>query len=132
MTSKQIGIAVVECDGKYLVGIRGPDVPLAGFAEFPGGKCQPDEAIFDCVIRECLEETGLIVTPHELLQRIEFEYPHGEVDLHFVICHPTKRSDVRADHEGFTWVDAGQLGSMKFPDANRDVVDLLVNQPRRS
>lgn len=127
MTPKRIGIAVVECDGKYLVGIRGPDVPLAGFAEFPGGKSQPDETIFECVIRECLEEAKLLVLPSRLLRRIEFEYPHGTVDLHFVVCHPANKGDVRDDHSGFHWVSADQLGSLNFPEANREVIELLVN-----
>ena len=53
MTSlKQVGIAVVEHAGRYLVGVRGPDVPLAGFAEFPGGKFLINESPFDCAIRE--------------------------------------------------------------------------------
>ena len=50
---KRIGIAVVEHAGRYLVGIRGPDVPLAGYAEFPGGKCLPNESPEDCAVREC-------------------------------------------------------------------------------
>jgi mutator protein MutT len=127
MTPKRIGIAVVECDGKYLVGIRGPDIPLAGFAEFPGGKSQIDETIFECVIRECLEETKLLVLPIRLLRRVEFEYPHGQVDLHFVICHPANKTDVRDDHEGFRWISVDELRTMKFPDANKDVVNLLVS-----
>ena len=56
---KHIGIAVVEQAGHFLIGTRGPDVPLAGFAEFPGGKCYEEEAAEDCAVRECLEETGL-------------------------------------------------------------------------
>ena len=50
---KRIGIAVVEHEGRYLVGTRGPDGPLAGYAEFPGGKCLPDELPEMCAIREC-------------------------------------------------------------------------------
>lgn len=127
MTPKRIGIAVVECDGKYLVGIRGPDIPLAGFAEFPGGKSQIDETIFECVIRECLEETKLLVLPTRLLRRVEFEYPHGRVDLHFVLCHPANKADVRDDHERFRWISVDELRTMNFPDANKEVVDLLVS-----
>ena len=41
-TLKQIWIAIVEFDGLYLVGTRQAGQALAGFAEFPGGKCEPD------------------------------------------------------------------------------------------
>ena len=35
----RVGIAVVEHANQYLVGVRGPIGPLAGYDEFPGGKC---------------------------------------------------------------------------------------------
>ena len=85
---KRIGIAVIEHDGRYLIGIRGPDGPLPGYAEFPGGKCHPDESAEECAVRETLEETGLIIIIERLLLRREFSYPHATVDLHFFLCHP--------------------------------------------
>jgi 8-oxo-dGTP diphosphatase len=125
MKPKQIGIAVVEHAGRYLVGVRGPDVPLAGFAEFPGGKCLTNESPFDCAVRECLEETGLVVIPERLLQHKEFEYPHGWVSLHFVLCHPVNHNDVQDQHQQFRWENAQDLKGLKFPEANLDVIDLL-------
>ena len=122
---KKIGIAIVKSRGRYLVGIRGPDVPLAGYAEFPGGKCQPDESPLDCAVRECLEETGLTVIPEKLLQRIEFEYPHGKVDLHFVLCQPAGTAEIRDQHGGFFWRTYDQLTKMIFPEANAGVIELL-------
>ena len=57
----RIGIAVVESNGKFLIGVRSPDGPLPGFHEFPGGKLHPGETPEACAVRECLEETGLDV-----------------------------------------------------------------------
>lgn len=123
---KRIGIAIVEQGGRYLVGVRGPNIPLAGYSEFPGGKCAAGESAIDCALRECLEETGLIVEPDRLLQQLEFEYPHGRVDLHFVICHPARQADVRETHNGFRWVSIDELRTLRFPEANATVVDLLT------
>lgn len=123
---KRIGIAVVEHAGRFLIGIRGPNIPLAGLAEFPGGKCLPSESAADCAIRECLEESGLAVVSFRLLQRLEFEYPHGRVDLHFVLCQPIRSDDVRDRHQGFRWVTFEELKTLKFPDANRGVIQLLA------
>jgi 8-oxo-dGTP diphosphatase len=125
MNTKQIGIAVVEHARRYLVGVRGPDVALAGFAEFPGGKCLIGESPFACAVRECLEETGLIVIPERLLQHKEFEYPHGPVSLHFVLCHPVNQSDIQDQYQQFRWHSAQGLRVLKFPEANADVIDLL-------
>ncbi|MFQ5734162.1 MAG: NUDIX domain-containing protein, partial [Planctomycetaceae bacterium] len=91
----RIGIAVVSCDARYLVGTRAADVPLAGMHEFPGGKCEPGESPCDCAVRECREETGLHVTPLEELDRPTHAYPHGTVELHFWLCVPEDPAVVR-------------------------------------
>lgn len=124
---KRIGIAVVAHQGRYLVGVRGPDVPLAGFSEFPGGKCLDGESAAACAVRECREETGLAVTSVSLIERTEFEYEHGRVDLHFFLCHPTAERDVRDQHQSYRWVTASELAKLIFPEANADVIKRLVS-----
>lgn len=121
-----IGVAVVEEGGRYLVGVRGPEGPLPGLAEFPGGKCLPGESPRECARRECLEETGLEVEPLELLLNEPFTYPHGAVDLHFWLCRPVSGGAVGAEHKGFRWVAAGELQTLRFPDANRALIERLV------
>jgi 8-oxo-dGTP diphosphatase len=125
---KRIGIAVVEHAGCYLVGTRGPDVPLAGYAEFPGGKCLPDESEAACAIRECEEETQLAITIDRLLLRHEYSYPHATVDLHFFLCHPASQASVQEVHCGFQWIPARELDRLKFPEANGLLVKMLMSQ----
>ena len=126
---KRIGIAIVEHAGRFLVGTRGPDGPLPGYAEFPGGKCLAAEEPETCAVRECFEETGLTIAVERLLLRREFAYPHARVDLHFFLCHPADPNTVEAQHQGFRWVPATELRSMQFPEANEPVVDLLKQLP---
>lgn len=125
----RIGIAVVEHAGSYLVGTRGPEGPLSGYAEFPGGKCGRGEAPEDCAARECAEETGLRVRPERLLLNRAFVYPHGTVDLHFWLCRPSVTISPVDDHQGFRWIPAADLPSLRFPEANQPLIALLV-QPR--
>ena len=122
---KTIGIAVVEHQGSYLIGIRPPGASLAGFAEFPGGKCEADEEPAVAAVRECLEETGLRVEVLELLTRRLYEYAYGSVDLHFYLCHPLDVPDASHDLRGFRWEEVSALRSLKFPDANVPVLELL-------
>ena len=124
-TPKRIGIAVVEYAGCYLIGTRGPDGPLPGYAEFPGGKCLPDESPEDCAVRECQEESQLAVTVERLLLRREHTYAHATVDLHFFLCHAALDAAVQDEHNGFRWVPASTLPQLNFPEANAFVVKLL-------
>ena len=57
----RVAIAIVEQNGQFLVGVRPESVPLAGLAEFPGGKVHDDETAAAAAVRECREETGLQV-----------------------------------------------------------------------
>jgi len=123
---KRIGIAVVEHAGRYLVGTRGPDGPLAGYAEFPGGKCLADETPEACSIRECQEETQLAIVVDRLLLRREHTYPHAIVDLHFFLCHPLNEESVCDEHCGFRWVSGNELPRLTFPEANAPLVEMLA------
>ena len=120
-----IGIAVVEFEGQFLVGTRPSGVPLPGLAEFPGGKCHAGETPAQCAARECLEETGLRVSPVGQLLRVEHEYAHGRVDLHFCLCRPVDGQDVGTEHRGYRWVTREKLPTLQFPDANAPVIAML-------
>ena len=124
--TQPIGVAVVEYLGQYLVGIRGEQGPLAGYAEFPGGKCLLNERPADCACRECFEESGLEVTPTKLLLNAAYEYSHGTVDLHFWLCHPTDPTHVADGHQGFRWVAPADFQHYRFPEGNLRLIELLT------
>lgn len=123
--TQPIGVAVVQHAGRYLVGIRGENGPLPGFAEFPGGKCLRNERPADCACRECQEESGLTVVPVKLLLNAAYGYAHGTVDLHFWLCHPANPDEVQDEHRGFHWVAPADLRTYRFPDGNLRLLDLL-------
>jgi mutator protein MutT len=129
--AKTIGIAIVEHAGRYLVGTRGPEVALAGYSEFPGGKCEPGESPAECARRECLEETGLAVDAVELLLNVRHVYDHGAVDLHFWLCRPSNSEAVKDDHNCYRWVPGADLSSLQFPEANRSVLEMIAERARR-
>ncbi|MCA8991506.1 MAG: NUDIX domain-containing protein [Planctomycetaceae bacterium] len=122
--AKRIGIAVVEWEGSYLVGIRAEGISQGGKAEFPGGKCLLDESPEQCAVRECLEETGLAVVTDEVLKVIHHSYGELHLELTFVKCNPL--DDVPTPLHGFRWVSTEELPRLDFPEANREVVALLM------
>ena len=126
---KRIGIAVVESAGRLLVGLRPEGVPLAGLSEFPGGKCESDETPRSCAVRECREETGLLVVPREHLATVDHSYAHGDVELHFWRCALSPGlPDLSSPAAPFRWVTFEELRQLEFPEANRSVLELLLNR----
>lgn len=127
----EIAIAVVEHAGRYLIGQRPADVPLAGLWEFPGGKVQPGETPARAAARECLEETGLVVGVGELIAQITHQYDHGRVRLNFFACTPLVDDLSHATPTPpFCWATAEDLRRLDFPAANATVIELLTDGTR--
>lgn len=132
-----IGIAVVECQGRFLVGTRSGRSALAGLAEFPGGKVEPGETPVAAAVRECLEETGVAVAPVRAYETHVETYPHGTVELHFIACRPVACGPCwdqpMASHScvvpqpPFRWVARAALMSLDFPAGNRNLLATLVD-----
>ena len=122
----RIGIAIVEYADQFLVGVRNEDIVLAGYDEFPGGKCNVDELPQNCAVRECQEETGIDVVPVRELLNVQHTYDHGDVDLHFWLCRPGNPGACSQPLNGFMWVAREALADCRFPEANRPLIEELV------
>lgn len=125
----EIAIAVVEHDGKCLIGLRPAGVPLAGYWEFPGGKVHVGESPEVAAVRECLEETGLAVRVVSEYPPAAHDYEHASVCLHFFACEPR---DLGVDTlpPRFRWVTFRDLGDYEFPLANAALLALLQSPTR--
>ncbi len=120
---------MVESAGRILVGLRPVGVPLSGLSEFPGGKCEADETPRSCAVRECREETGLLIVPREHLATIEHTYAHGDVELHFWRCGLSPGLPDQAPATSpFRWVTFEELATLEFPEANKTVLVQLLSE----
>jgi mutator protein MutT len=112
-----VAVAVVLHEGSALVGRR-QKPPLAGLAEFPGGKIHPGESPEAAAIREVREEAGVEVRVERLLAGGPADYPHGRLDLRFYLCRPGPAAEALAPHPPFEWVPLEELDRLDFPPAN--------------
>ncbi len=119
----RIAIAVVQHAGLALVGVRGPEGPLAGYWEFPGGKVLPDEDPADAAVRECREETGLAVRILGSLGQVAHTYPHGQLDINFFTAEPLEPG--QAPRAPFRWMPIAELSAGLFPPANAEMIAQL-------
>jgi 8-oxo-dGTP diphosphatase len=121
-----IAIAIVQRGDQFLIGQRPPGVALAGLWEFPGGKVQPAESPEDAAVRECLEETGLSVSPTFRYPEHVQSYVHGQVHLHFVHCEV--QEDASAPLAPFRWVERRELANYEFPAGNQLLLAQLLSE----
>jgi 8-oxo-dGTP diphosphatase len=117
--------AVIERDGAYLVTRRLDGTHLAGFWEFPGGKCEPGETLTSCLAREIAEELGCEVEIADTLLSVTHEYEDRAVELHFFRCSLRDEPRPLIGQE-IRWVDRATLGTLEFPPADADLIRVLT------
>jgi len=122
----RIAVAVVEHKGRFLVGQRPLNVPLAGYWEFPGGKIEPGESPEEAAVRECREEAGIDVDVVETYPVHEQQYEHGSVRLHFLACQPV--GTLSTPSVPFRWVARRELAELQFPAGNRQLIESLLDK----
>jgi 8-oxo-dGTP diphosphatase len=117
--------AVIERDGRYLVTSRLRGTHLAGFWEFPGGKCDTDEPLPSCLEREIAEELDTTVRIGAKIHQVAHAYPERIVELHFFRCELLGEPRAVLGQE-MRWVARHELGSLEFPPADAELVAMLA------
>jgi 8-oxo-dGTP diphosphatase len=124
MTHIVVTAAVVRRGEAYLVTRRLKGTHLEGLWEFPGGKCEPGEALEECLRREIVEELGVHADIKHLLLSTQHTYDSRHIELHFFACdldadpHPRLGQEIR-------WAPRSELPHLAFPPADAELIQLL-------
>ncbi|HET9371377.1 MAG TPA: (deoxy)nucleoside triphosphate pyrophosphohydrolase [Vicinamibacterales bacterium] len=116
--------AVIERGGRLLVTRRLKGTHLSGLWEFPGGKCEAGESHEACLARELLEELGVRATVGKELLMTEHASPERTVRLHFRACEIDADPSPQLGQE-MRWIRRSELRTLEFPDADRDLIEML-------
>ncbi len=118
--------AVIERDGRFLVARRLSGTHLAGYWEFPGGKVQPGETCEAALRREIAEELDVGISHARRIFGTAHSYPERIVELHFYRAELTGEPRAVLDQE-LRWIGRAELGALKFPPADAQLIDGLIN-----
>lgn len=121
---------LVDRHGRLLIARRRPDTPGAGYWEFPGGKREPGESLFDCLARELAEEIGVTDLVGEPL--IRFAHDRGPRPVRLHVWRIDRWTGEPGGREGqrVQWVDRHALDDYELLPAT-DVILAALALPRR-
>ena len=122
-----VAAAVVERDGTFLLTRRLKGTHQAGTWEFPGGKCEPSESPEECLVREIQEELAACVRIGDRILVTRHTYPERTVELHFFDAALLDAPVPQMGQE-MRWVPREELRSLELPEADADLIRLLVEQ----
>ena len=112
---------VIVKDNKYLITQRGDSKNLNKW-EFPGGKVEPFENIFDAIKRELKEELIIEVTPIKIL----LEYDYKKYNLCFIECALGSNKIILNEHLNFTWISKQEFEFYDFLDGDNIFINSLL------
>jgi 8-oxo-dGTP diphosphatase len=119
--------ALIDIDGRVLIGRRPAGKQLAGFWEFPGGKVEAGETPEACLIRELAEELGIEVT-HACLAPFVFAshaYPAFHLLMPLFLCRRWEGFVTAREHAELAWVRPERLADYPMPPADAPLVAWL-------
>lgn len=119
--------AVIERDGRILIGQRRQDDSHPLKWEFPGGKVERGESPREALERELHEELAIRATIGHEIVRYEHRYSHRPPIL--LIFHSVtdwSGDPINGVFEQIRWEARGQLATYDFLDGDLDFVKRLV------
>jgi 8-oxo-dGTP diphosphatase len=121
--------AIVDVDGRVLIGQRPPSKALAGLWEFPGGKVEAGERPEMALIRELGEELGIEVA-ESCLAPLTFA-SHAYADFHLLmplyVLRRWKGNLVAKEHAALEWVKPVRLRDYPMPEADIPLIPHLID-----
>lgn len=126
-----VGVGAVVIDGTNVLLVRRGHEPLKGEWSLPGGVLELGETLPQGVVREVLEETGLVVVPAgvvEVLDRIMQDEVSGRIRYHYVLvdflCRVAGGTlGAGSDAEEVRWVAREQLDDFRLPPVTLLVIE---------
>ena len=124
----EVAAGLIFRDGRLLITQRPKGGHLPGRWEFPGGKCEPDETLSECLQRELREELGIEVRVGEPAETITHCYPEKTVKLIFFRCQLAGSEPRGMEGQSIAWVTPDELDGYEFPEADARLLEKLQRE----
>lgn len=119
--------AIVERDGRMLIGQRRAGGSHAGKWEFPGGKVEAGESPEAAIVRELREELGIEASETQEIHRYEYAYPGKRpLLLVFMRVGAFTGEPVNQAFARIAWAPPSDFGRYDFLDGDRDFLIWLA------
>lgn len=123
-----VAVGVIIRDNQVLLSLRSKKQHQGGKWEFPGGKVEANETVYQALARELKEELAISVIAANPFMQQAYSYPERDVLLDIYLVTDFSGQPEGLEGQPLQWVSFEQLSSLNFPEANLAIVEKLQQQ----
>ncbi|WP_088011247.1 8-oxo-dGTP diphosphatase MutT [Gottfriedia acidiceleris] len=123
---KVVGAVIRNNQNQILCALRSPEMSMANYWEFPGGKIEKDERPEEALVREIREEIGCEISVSKLVEDIIHEYPEIIVNLITYEAKIKSGTPVANEHAELEWKKITDLKELEWAPADLPTVEKLI------
>lgn len=116
---------VIDQSKKLLIAERPPNKTKAGYWEFPGGKVEEGETVFNALKRELQEEVGICIDSAIPFIKVYYETLDSKVLLDTWIITSYSGQPSGVEGQIIKWIDVSELDHFIFPEGNKKIIEML-------
>ena len=122
-----VGAVIENESGEILCALRGPEMTLPNYWEFPGGKIEEGESKEEALVREIDEELDCQI---EVLQHVDdttYEYEKVIVRLETYLSRIISGTPKISEHAEIKWVPRKELNTLNWAPADIPAIEKLLS-----
>ena len=125
---KVVAAIIENNSGEILCALRSPSMDIPNCWEFPGGKVEYGESLYEAIEREIKEELLCTIEAIDILNDNTYEYDNFIVNLICLRCKLIEGVPVATEHSKLIWLKRENLGSLRWAPADVAAVEILISE----
>lgn len=125
MKQVHVAVGVIERNNHIFITRRPEHLHQGGKWEFPGGKVEAKESLFEALKRELSEELGIDCLSSEPLILVCHDYGDKQVKLETHWVREFSGEPEGLEGQEGLWVPIEELGQYEFPEANVAILEAV-------
>ncbi len=127
-TIKVVAAIIENEKNEILCALRSPEMSLPNLWEFPGGKVESNESLFDAIEREIHEELSCKIKALEIFDENTHEYDKVIVNLIGIKCKLVDGTPIAREHSKIIYLNRENLSSLVWAPADVPIVQNLIKK----